>query len=123
MMNQFTEKSPHLVRLCFQHGEGKAAVAVQSDTGPRQVRGRWAEQLKPLIIHSNFSPCQVEEEGEEEEEEEDFHPQSLESLLGEDEEEEEEEEEDAEEQGKEVSSLMMVLSPTGSRHLISSDCV
>lgn len=95
------------MRLCFQQGEGKAAVVVQSDAGPRQVRGRWAEQLEPLIIHSNFSPCQVEEEGDEEEEEEDFHPQSLESLLG-DEEEEEEEEDDAEEEGKEVSSLMMV---------------
>lgn len=93
------------MRLCFQQGEGKAAAVVQSETGPRQVRGRWAEQLEPLIIHSNFSPCQVEEE---EGEEEDFHPQSLESLLGE-EEEEEDEEDDAEEEGKEVSSVMMVL--------------
>nr|XP_046246031.1 WD repeat-containing protein 62 isoform X3 [Scatophagus argus] len=77
-------------------GQGEASSVIQSDAEPRQVRSRWSEQLDPLIICSNFSPSQVEDEDEEEvedeEEEEDFHPQSLESLLGEVEEVEEEEE-------------------------------
>ncbi|XP_029302566.1 WD repeat-containing protein 62 isoform X2 [Cottoperca gobio] len=69
-------------------GQGGASSAVQSAAEPRQVRSRWAEQLDPLTICSNFSPSptQSPEEGggreeEEEEEEGDFHPQSLESLL------------------------------------------
>lgn len=71
--------------LFVQQGQ-EAAAAAQSDAEPRQVRSRWAEHLDPLIICSNYSPSQVEEEeeeeaGEEGEEEGDFHPQSLESLL------------------------------------------
>lgn len=83
----------------MQQSEGKASPTVQSDAEPRQVRGRWAEQLEPLVICANFSPSQMEEE-----EEEDFHPQSLESLLGE---EEEEEEENVEEE--EVSSAKILV--------------
>ncbi|XP_028276033.1 WD repeat-containing protein 62 isoform X2 [Parambassis ranga] len=74
-------------------GNGGASTSVQPDTEPCQVRSRWAEQLNPLTICSNFSPSPTksqEEAQKEEEEEEDFHPQSLESLLGDEEEEEEE---------------------------------
>lgn len=93
---------PLSLSLCVgaQQGEGKASPAVQSDAEPRQGRGRWAEQLEPLVICANFSPSQMEEE-----EEEDFHPQSLESLLGE---EEEEEEENVEEE-EEVSSAKILV--------------
>ncbi|XP_070685010.1 WD repeat-containing protein 62 isoform X2 [Pempheris klunzingeri] len=97
-------------------GQGEARAAVQSDAEPRQVRSRWTEQLKPLIIGSNFSPSQVEDEEEEEEEdaeeedeeeEEDFHPQSLESLLGDEEEEEEEKEEVLQNPGEDRRSYIL----------------
>ncbi|XP_039899274.1 WD repeat-containing protein 62 isoform X1 [Simochromis diagramma] len=71
-------------------GQGGASSTIQSESEPRQVRSRWAEQMNPLTFCSNFSPSPNKsqgEEDEEEEEEEGFHPQSLERLL-EDEEEE-----------------------------------
>ncbi|XP_063349833.1 WD repeat-containing protein 62 isoform X2 [Pelmatolapia mariae] len=71
-------------------GQGGASSTIQSESKPRQVRSRWAEQMNPLTFCSNFSPSPNKSQGEEEEdeeEEEDFHPQSLECLL-EDEEEE-----------------------------------
>ncbi|XP_030008227.1 WD repeat-containing protein 62 isoform X2 [Sphaeramia orbicularis] len=94
---QSNGKLPMWLRKLQEQGE--ASSAVQSDAEPRQVRGRWAEQMKPLIICSSYSPSPTKSHEEEEEEEEeqrkeggdeDFHPQSLESLLGDEEEEEEE---------------------------------
>lgn len=78
---------PHY-RLCVcvfvQQGQGGASSTIQSESEPRQVRSRWAEQMNPLTFCSNFSPSLNKsqgEEDEEEEEEEGFHPQSLEYLL------------------------------------------
>nr|XP_024660728.1 WD repeat-containing protein 62 isoform X2 [Maylandia zebra] len=65
-------------------GQGGASSTIQSESEPRQVRSRWAEQMNPLTFCSNFSPSLNKsqgEEDEEEEEEEGFHPQSLEYLL------------------------------------------
>lgn len=89
---QSNGKLPMWLRKLQEQAE--ASSAVQSDAEPRQVRGRWAEQMKPLIICSSFSPSPTKSHEEEEEEQrkeggdEDFHPQSLESLLGDEEEEE-----------------------------------
>lgn len=96
--------------MCVQQGKGGDSTTVQADTEPRQVRSRWAEQLNPLTICSNFSPSPTKSQGEEEEqkeeeEEEDFYPQSLESLLG-----------DEEEEGEEVS----IHSGVTGRHLCFS---
>lgn len=82
------------VSVCVQQGQGGASSTIQSESEPRQVRSRWAEQMNPLTFCSNFSPSpnksqgEEEDDDEEEEEEEDFHPQSLECLLEEEEEEE-----------------------------------
>ncbi|KAI3353860.1 hypothetical protein L3Q82_004861 [Scortum barcoo] len=116
-------------------GQGGASLVVQSDTEPRQVRSRWAEQPNPLIICSNFSPSQANrggasrssdqsapQEEEEEEEEEDFHPQSLEvwrrSLRvwedgGEEEEKRRRKEEEEKEEDERMSSVMIVLQNPG----------
>ncbi|XP_038549160.1 WD repeat-containing protein 62 isoform X4 [Micropterus salmoides] len=84
-------------------GQGGASSGVQSDTEPRQVRSRWAEQPNPLSICAISSPSPTKsQEEEEEEEDEDFHPQSLESLLGGEEEEDDEDEDGEEEEKKEV---------------------
>lgn len=77
-------------------GEGGAPSALdQSEAESRQVRGRWAEQVKPLKICSSFSPSPTQSQDEERdlepEEEEEFCPQSLESLLMDEEEEQGEE--------------------------------
>ncbi|KAM3616628.1 uncharacterized protein V6R79_021037 [Siganus canaliculatus] len=93
---QTNGKLPMWFRRLQGQGSASSCTIVQSDTEPRQVRSRWAGQLEPLVICSNFSPSQGEEgeeeqrqeEEEEEEEDEDFHPQSLESLLVEGEEQE-----------------------------------
>lgn len=72
------------VCVFVQQGQGGASSTIQSESEPRQVRSRWAEQMNPLTFCSNFSPSLNKsqgEEDEEEEEEEGFHPQSLEYLL------------------------------------------
>ncbi|XP_062274498.1 WD repeat-containing protein 62 isoform X3 [Scomber scombrus] len=108
---QTNGKLPMWFRKLQGHGGVSSAVQSDADPEPRQVRGRWAEQLNPLTICSHFSPSPTKsQEEEEEEEDEDFHPQSLDSLLAEDEEEEEEEEE---EEGREEE--VKVLQTTGGR--------
>ena len=72
------------VRVRAQQSQDKASAVDQSETEPRQVRSRWAEQADPLIICSGSLPSEEEEK----EEDEEFHPQSLEELLGEEEEDE-----------------------------------
>lgn len=94
-------------------GQGGASSTIQSESEPRQVRSRWAEQMNPLTFCSNFSPSpnksqgEEEDDDEEEEEEEDFHPQSLECLL-----EEEEEEEVLQTAGREQNTFILYPSNT-----------
>ncbi|KAM6987425.1 LOW QUALITY PROTEIN: WD repeat-containing protein 62 [Tautogolabrus adspersus] len=103
-------------------GQGGASCAVQSDTEPRQVRSRWAEQQDPVVICSSFSPSPTksQEEEEEEEEEEDFHPQSLESLLGDEEEEEEDEEKEVQQDPGEEGSTF-ILHPNTNNTTVDRD--
>ncbi|XP_013767425.1 WD repeat-containing protein 62 isoform X2 [Pundamilia nyererei] len=90
-------------------GQGGASSTIQSESEPRQVRSRWAEQMNPLTFCSNFSPSPNKsqgEEDEEEEEEEGFHPQSLEYLL------EDEEEEVVQTAGGEQNNFILYPSNT-----------
>lgn len=126
---QSNGKLPMWLRKLQEQGE--ASSTVQSDAEPRQVRSRWTEQMKPLIICSSFSPSPTKSHEEEEEEQrkeggdEDFHPQSLENLLGDGEEEEEGVQEDQVDPaaGESGTRYSLYNSSTGDRKFDVQGCL